>query len=123
MNGKTAWRSEYRGRPIKFRGRLASGKYVYGDIVQWCGFDKPRICSWDNGVIYDVEPDSVRQLIGYDCNGREVYEGDVLVDDNDHCKPPMNEFTVEFKVHGYKHGSCVTFETKTRNYRLKEATT
>ena len=65
-------------RPIKFRGQLPTGKFVFGDLVQWGGFEEPRICSWDNGVIYDIEPDSVAQLVGFDCDGNEVYEGDLL---------------------------------------------
>ncbi|MBR0287678.1 MAG: hypothetical protein IJQ82_01740 [Selenomonadaceae bacterium] len=61
-------------KQIKFRGRLPNGKYVYGDVVQWGGRDEPRICSWDNGVIYDIEPDSVVMLVGYDSKCREVYK-------------------------------------------------
>lgn len=116
-------KSRYRGRPIKFRGQLPNGKFVFGDVVQWGGFEEARICSWDNGVIYDIEPDSVRQLVGYDKHGNEVYEGDVLVIEHCQCKPPMNEYIVEFKVHGYKHGASVNFETNTRNDVLKEVKT
>ena len=67
-------------RPIKFRGQLPTGKFVFGDLVQWGGFEEPRICSWDNGVIYDIAPESVKQLVGFDCERREVYEDDILID-------------------------------------------
>lgn len=40
--------------------------------------EQPRICSWDNGVIYDVDPESVAQSIGYDRNGDEVFIGDMV---------------------------------------------
>ena len=78
-------------REIKFRGRAISdscgepvNKMVYGDITQ--GWDKVTIFDWNDGDCYEVEPESVAQLVGYDADGKEVYEGDKLkhVDDENY---------------------------------------
>lgn len=62
-------------RQIKFRARDAYGQYRYGDLWQ----------RNDGTLIYDevwhrVKRDSVAQLVGVDSDGREVYEGDIVVD-------------------------------------------
>lgn len=70
-------------RQIKFRGRrVDTGKFVFGDLLHMTG---GRI-----GIIFDkriaaveVEPESVAQFVGVDSNGKEVYEGDVLLDELD----------------------------------------
>ena len=67
-------------RQIKFRGRrVDTGKFVFGDLFHMTG---GRI-----GIIFDkriaaveVDPESVAQLVGHDSNGKEVYEGDTLID-------------------------------------------
>ena len=75
-------------RPIKFRGRVCDenkaqsdqGKTVYGN----CLFQYPNgtvaLSHTIKLALTFVEPESVAQLVGYDCDGREVYEGDVLID-------------------------------------------
>ena len=62
-------------RPIKFRGRdVHTGKYRYGDITQTAiGI------LMDDG--YEVASDSIAQLVGYDKNGNEVYEGDTVIEE------------------------------------------
>lgn len=81
-------------RQIKFRGRdIKTGKYVFGDfITPWADDQKyPRIRYtrdyYKNDVghkvadcaYYDVEPESVAQLIGVDKNGNEIYETDKVI--------------------------------------------
>lgn len=73
-------------RQIKFRGRyvgdyvmdeyIAEGTMLYGGYVEIEG--KPYIIPKDDTAI-QVTPESVAQLIGIDANGREVYEGDMVI--------------------------------------------
>ena len=60
-------------RPIKFRGRNDSGKFVYGDLTHVANM--VSIGGWH------VDPDSIAQLVGYDKDGNEVYEGDTYTDE------------------------------------------
>ncbi len=72
-------------RIIKFRGRnIDTGEFVFGDlriIGIHAHIFKEADCYYEEELI-EVEPDSVAQLVGYDANGREVYEGDTLVNHN-----------------------------------------
>lgn len=63
-------------RKIKFRGRRADGYVVFGDLIHQG--DKYFIEHWVPDL--EVEPESVAQLVGIDSNGKEVYEGDEVVD-------------------------------------------
>lgn len=124
------WKSQYRGRPIKFRGvvpdsdKLDGGKIVYGSLVIYAtGMYSHWIYTEGADRNCPVEPESVAQLVGYDRDGREVYEGDVLILSDTECKPPWNEYTAELKVHGCKHGASVTFEAHLSEDRLKEVRT
>ena len=67
-------------RTIKFRGkRRDNGEFVYGDLIHMTGgrvgiiFDK-RIAA------VEVDPDTVAQFVGCDCDGKEVYEGDYIIE-------------------------------------------
>lgn len=80
--------------PIKFRGRffirsfessgikssLNDGDYVYGGYAHMkfsFEYDDEGDFIIDNsGIAWLVYPDSVVQLVGYDIDGKEVYEGD-----------------------------------------------
>lgn len=70
-------------REIKFRGHALHDscgqkvdKFVFGDLCQ--GDGRITILDWDDGDNYEVEPETVAQLVGYDTNGKEVYEGDEI---------------------------------------------
>lgn len=66
-------------RQIKFCGKTFEWKFVYGDLIH---DEKGRtyIGNFDGGEfnLEQVEPESVRQFLGYDGEGRELYEGDIL---------------------------------------------
>ena len=66
-------------RPIKFRGRDAYGKLHYGDL--WQRTDGMILFDHDETVWQRVHPESIAQFVGRDANNREVYEGDVLIDE------------------------------------------
>ena len=77
---------------IKFRGRDKSGEYHYGGIYKLDFDDGSSRCAIIEqiyekeiekavGIYYlseiEVEPESVAQFVGYDSEGKEVYEGDI----------------------------------------------
>ncbi|MBR3747245.1 MAG: hypothetical protein IKN27_09845 [Selenomonadaceae bacterium] len=69
-------------RPIKFRGRdKETGKIVFGSFVDYGEHCNSRywINPPTNEANHPVDPDSVAQLVGYDANGKEIYEGDKVV--------------------------------------------
>lgn len=59
-------------RPIKFRGRDIDGKFHYGDLIHLKG----KLVIFNDKE--SVTVDSIAQLVGYDKDGREVYEGDIV---------------------------------------------
>lgn len=61
--------------PYKFRGIDADGFYHYGDLVQ--GHASIIV---EEQTASEVLSYSVAQLIGYDIDGNEIYEGDTLID-------------------------------------------
>ncbi len=91
-------------RTIKFRGHAISDscgqsvdRIVYGDLFhEW---NKLCILDDDDGDIYEVDPESVAQLVGHDSNGNEVYEGDTVV-----LNTP--DYHIEYTAHlsGYATG-------------------
>ena len=80
-------------RTIKFRGRRTdNGELVYGNGIyqdlpvteKELGFvSRTYIIGTEFPLVaklwHPVDPDSVAQLVGYDANGKEIYEGDKVV--------------------------------------------
>lgn len=68
---------DYRGNPIK------EEKYVYGNI--WTNEDNSYVIIGEykdkDGCCYNyrVDPESVRQYIGVDSMGNELYEDDMII--------------------------------------------
>ena len=100
-------------RPIKFRGRVPEnyhhygGKTVCGSLVMyreddyWAQGYPNWIVPFDERRAYPVDEDSVAQLVGYDADGREVYEGDSVINprDSTRFKAAMNHiYTVKIYV-------------------------
>lgn len=80
-------------RKIKFRAKsFWTGRMVFGDLVH-NNEGEPEICYVDDNKVRAAAicPESVAQLVGYDADGNEVYEGDVLVNESG------GEFQASFK--------------------------
>lgn len=92
---------------IKFRGRRPGGELIYGSYVK--GEKYSYIIDTEHGQCI-VEPESVAQLVGYDKNGDEVYEGDVvefdIEDPQDHTKTLHYEYTAHMKGFATAANGC-----------------
>ena len=87
--------------PIKFRGKnIETGKMAYGYLVI---YEKHHYTHWiiTSGLEPNepVEPTSVAQLLGYDANGAEVYEGDILEFDFEDLQNRGEFLHYEYKAH------------------------
>lgn len=83
--------------PIRFRGRFwnkdeldayetdyKDGNFIYGGYARMKLIDSVGEGDYiisDRGIAWLVYPNSAKQLVGYDKDGREVYEGDALETD------------------------------------------
>lgn len=65
-------------REILFRGKMASGEWLYGDLRQYpSGTKAIRSDEWKHTL--EVIPDTVGQYTGLtDKNGKKIFEGDVI---------------------------------------------
>ena len=82
-------------RPIKFRGYDTDFPMV--GMVTFT-LDDLLVESESYGLVH---PDSIAQLVGYDKNGKEVYEGDTVINPRDgtHFKAAMNHiYTVKIYI-------------------------
>ena len=92
-------------RTIKFLGkRTDRDEFIIGEAVGLGGNSIGCwVSSYGNWELrwYPVEPESIAQFVGRDKDGREVYEGDILVDELE------QEYTAEIydrpeKIHALK---------------------
>lgn len=111
-------------RPIKFRGRDMNGHFVYGLLtkkrIRSSGEIRWAIatgnCSLAETV--PVNENSIAQLVGLDCDGREVYDDDTLIDQKG------REYTVsaDVQVELFCGGVYEPLYSTLYKFRLKEGT-
>ena len=59
-------------REIKFRGETYNGRLISGDLIHQHG----KVYIDEVCAECIVKPESVAQLVTYDADGKEIYEGD-----------------------------------------------
>ena len=75
-------------KPIKtkYRGVLINTEqFIFGDALTGDGNYilklNERQPEYGYNVSYHIKPNSAALLVGYDIKGKEIYEGDIIVDD------------------------------------------
>ena len=75
-------------REYKFRGETLEGEIVFGGVYE--AFDRCMIINFksnnvgcsESPVFHNVNRKSVAQLVGYDINGKEIYEYDPMISED-----------------------------------------
>ena len=102
---------------IKFRLKTASGKVMYLPLTKLLNLAVNAIPNADKKV-------EVSQLVGYDKNGDEVYEGDVVFfdmeDPEDHTKTLHYEYTAHMKGFATAANGCYIPQEKFSERTLKK---
>ena len=103
-------------RTIKFRGKsILYDEWLYGDLVHSADNKRFGILVNDKDSYDECEvvPDTVGQFTGlYDCNGKEIYEGDILDFNGLTAEVRFVRGAFAFLVNGYLddelYGDCRT---------------
>ena len=102
---------------IKFRLKTASGKVMYLPLTKLLNLAVNAVPNADKKV-------EVSQLVGYDKNGDEVYEGDVLefdfVDETDHSRIIHYEYKAHMKGFATAANGCYIPQEKFSERTLKK---
>ena len=90
-------------RLIKFRGKTADGKIIYGDLNHLELRNYSGMLNLPSSVqsfiaINGEAVEDYAQFVGYDKNGKEIYEGDTLID----------ELEQEYIARIYDPPQCIT---------------
>ena len=97
-------------KQIKFRGYwIHGGSYIYG-----CGVkvDSTGTYIITNDLLnLEVDPDSVAQFIGYDCDDKEFYSDDIVID-HDGVECPFYILLFEYDEIGSKFINIKLKESK-----------
>lgn len=77
---------------IKFRGKTTDGKILFGAVKNFAN----EIYMFDAEADVWREIKKVAQFVGYDANGKEIYEGDVCL--NRYGFEETATLTADFKI-------------------------